>query len=84
LGRPHNGAARHPARKRLPKLSAILKNRKVRWQRCHISPWYGQTDRIVEITSGIALWYRAGITPVPIRWVLLRDPRSSGILGDRH
>jgi DDE superfamily endonuclease len=60
--------------KRLPKLSAILKNRKVRWQRCHISLWYGRTDRIVEITSGTALWYRAGITPVPIRWVLVRDP----------
>jgi hypothetical protein len=36
--------------------------------------WYGRTNRIVEITSGTALWYRGGVPPVPIRWLLVRDP----------
>ena len=62
--------------KRLRKLSAVLKDPKVRWQCCRISLWYGRTNRMVEITSGTALWYRAGVAPVPIRWLLVRDPRG--------
>ena len=62
--------------KKLRKLSTILKDPKVRWQRCRISLWYGRTNRMVEITSGIALWYRGGVAPVPIRWLLVRDPKG--------
>jgi hypothetical protein len=69
------GRGRRPVRgKRLKKLSAILHDRKVSWQRCRISLWYGRTNRLVEITSGTAIWYHGGIPPVPIRWVLVRDP----------
>jgi hypothetical protein len=56
------------------KLSAVLKDRKVCWKRCWVSLWYGRTNRIVEIATGTALWYRAGVPPVPIRWLLVRDP----------
>ncbi|MCP4420620.1 MAG: hypothetical protein GY805_28775, partial [Chloroflexi bacterium] len=28
----------------------------------------------VEYATGTALWYRAGFDPLPIRWVLVRDP----------
>ena len=62
--------------KRLRKLSAVLKDPKISWQRCRISLWYGRTNRLVEITSGTALWYRAGVAPVPIRWLLVRDPKG--------
>ena len=62
--------------KRLKKLSAILDDPKVSWQRYRVSLWYGRTNRIVEITSGIALWYRGGVPPVPIRWLLVRDPKG--------
>jgi hypothetical protein len=69
------GRGRPPIKgKPLKKLSAILGDRKVRWQRCHVSLWYGRTNRIVEIASGTALWYHAGVPPVPIRWLLVRDP----------
>jgi DDE superfamily endonuclease len=71
------GPGRPPIRgKRLKKLSALLNDRRVSWQRCRISLWYGQTNRVVEITSGTAIWYRAGMPPVPIRWVLVRDPNG--------
>jgi hypothetical protein len=53
--------------KRLEKLGAILKDRKLRWRRHQISLWYGQTNRIVKMTSGVALWYRGGVPPVPSR-----------------
>jgi len=71
------GRGRPPIKgKRLKKLSAILKDRKVRWQRCRVSLWYGRTNRIVEITSGTAIWYRSGVPPVSIRWLLVRDPKG--------
>jgi len=73
----HKGRGRPAIKgKRLRKLSAVLKDPKVRWQRCRISLWYGRTNRLVEITSGTALWYRAGVAPVPIRWLLVRDPKG--------
>ena len=69
------GRGRRPVKgKRLKKLSAILNDRKVSWQRCRISLWYGRTNRLVQITSGTAVWYHGGLPPVPIRWVLVRDP----------
>lgn len=30
--------------------------------------------REVEITSQSAIWYHSGLPPLPIRWVLIRDP----------
>jgi hypothetical protein len=42
--------------------------------RHRVSLWYGRTNRIVEFTTGTAIWYRGGVPPVPIRWLLVRDP----------
>jgi len=71
------GRGRPPIKgKRLKKLSAVLNDRKLAWQRYRVGLWYGRTNRIVEIASGTALWYRAGIPPVPIRWLLVRDPKG--------
>jgi DDE superfamily endonuclease len=56
------------------KLSAILKERNISWKRFRVSLWYGRTNRIVEIATGTAIWYRGGVPPVPIRWLLVRDP----------
>jgi hypothetical protein len=65
------GRGRPPSKgKPLKKLSAVFKDRKG----LRVGLWYGQTNRIVEITSGVALWYRGGVPPVPIRWLLVRDP----------
>lgn len=43
------------------------------WCRLTI-PWYGGTLKTLEIISGCNLWYRSGFDPLPIRWVLVRDP----------
>jgi hypothetical protein len=37
-------------------------------------PWYDGLPRPVEWLSGTALWYRTGIVPVAVRWVVVRDP----------
>ena len=38
--------------------------------------WYGGTHTIVDWATGTALWYTTGMPPLPIRWVLVRDPHS--------
>jgi hypothetical protein len=59
---------------RLPALSAVLVDRKTRWQRLVVPRWYAQAARPIEITSGTAVWFHAGLPVLPIRWVLIRDP----------
>ena len=36
--------------------------------------WYDGTDRVLELAGGTAVWYHNGMEPLPIRWVLTRDP----------
>ncbi len=59
--------------KRLPKLSQVLADPTTVWQRSNVV-WYDGSTQAVEWCSGIALWYRAGQSPLPIRWVISRDP----------
>jgi DDE superfamily endonuclease len=59
---------------RLPALSAVLADRKTRWQRLVVPRWYAHAARPIEIASATAVWYHAGLSVLPIRWVLIRDP----------
>ena len=36
--------------------------------------WYDGIQRTLEIFSGVSLWYTPGQDPVPIKWVVVRDP----------
>jgi hypothetical protein len=59
----------------LPKLAQRLQDPKTRWQRVSVR-WHGRGRRQVELATGQAVWYHAGRDPVPIRWVLVRDPQG--------
>jgi len=59
--------------KRLPSLNQILEDPNTVWQTIRL-PWYANIMRNLEIVSGTALWYSQGQNPLPIRWVLVRDP----------
>jgi hypothetical protein len=59
---------------RLPTLEAIAQQRKTHWKRVTIPDWYGEGAREIELVSQTAVWYHCGQPPVPIRWVLIRDP----------
>jgi hypothetical protein len=61
---------------RQPSLAARLTDPKTRWQTLKI-PWYGGGEKEVDMVTGVSLWYRHGLDPVPIRWVLLRCPEGS-------
>jgi hypothetical protein len=61
---------------RLPTLEQVAANPKTRWQRATIRHWYGEGRRVVEIVSQTAIWFHGGLPPLPIRWVLIRDPKG--------
>jgi hypothetical protein len=58
----------------LPKLRARLTSKKTVWTSVVVSQWYNAQQRRLLVATGTALWYHAAIPPVPIRWVLVRDP----------
>jgi hypothetical protein len=70
VGRPRKKGAR------LPRLSDVLSNQQTIWQKVTVDNWYGQGPTPVEIASDTAVWYHNGMPAVPIRWVLIRDPKA--------
>jgi hypothetical protein len=73
---PYSGRGR-PRKKgeRLPTLSAVLSDPTTIWQRVELD-WYDGQQREMEIASATAVWFHTGKPPVPIRWVLIRDPQE--------
>jgi len=70
IGRPRKKG------KRLPKLNQVLINKQTVWETIRVDNWYGQGPTQIEITSDTAVWYHSGMPAVPIRWVLIRDPKG--------
>ena len=62
---------------RQPSLKARLESRDTVWRSVTLSHWYGQSDKAVEIATGTAIWYSSSLPPVPLRWVLVRDPQNT-------
>jgi hypothetical protein len=62
--------------KRLPTLEQIRQKRQTKWKTVSIPDWYGEGARLIEIVSDTAVWYHSGQPPVPVRWVLIRDPKG--------
>lgn len=69
-GRPRKKGAR------LPTLEQVLENSRTVWKRLTVPDWYGEGWRKVEIVSQTAVWFHNGLPPLPIRWVLIRDPKG--------
>jgi DDE superfamily endonuclease len=61
---------------RLPNLSEVAQDPNTVWKPTKIANWYGSGERIVEIASATAVWYSTGLFAVPVRWVLISDPRG--------
>jgi hypothetical protein len=69
LGRPQLKGQRQPT------LEQRLVDPMTAWQPVRVR-WYGGGRREVELATGTAVWYHSGLPPVPIRWVLIRDPKG--------
>ncbi len=61
---------------RLPTLATYVTDPTTAWTSHTLAHWYGERDRPIQLLSGTAVWYHTGLPPVPIRWVLIRDPRG--------
>src|SRR5205085_9853747 len=64
---PRRAAQRGRPRKtgqRLPTLKQVAANPKTRWQRQVVPYWYGEAQRLIELTSNTAVWYHRGQPPV--------------------
>jgi len=61
---------------RPPTLEGVLQDEKTIWQPVTLENCYGEGRREVDIVSDTAVWYHAGKPPLPIRWVLIRDPKG--------
>ena|SRR5215207_567498 len=61
---------------RLPNLSVVAEDPDAEWDPITITGWYGVQQRTVEVISATALWYSTGLPAVPLRWVLIRDPKE--------
>jgi hypothetical protein len=66
-GRPRKKGARQAT------LAERLQDPRTDWQALTVR-WYGGTERAIEVATATAVWYHSGLPPVPIRWVLIRDP----------
>lgn len=70
MGRPRKKG------KRLPTLEKIAGDKLTRWKHLTVQEWYGEKKRNIEITSQTAIWFHSGKPPLPIRWVIVRDPKK--------
>jgi hypothetical protein len=62
--------------RRLPTLAARAADPDTAWTSITIANWYGSGARAVQVASDTAVWYHPGLPPVPLRWVLIRDPEG--------
>lgn len=61
--------------KRLTKLVDQLHDPATVWRTVRVG-WYDQGVRHLQVLTGTALWYRFGLTPLPVCWLLVRDPKG--------
>jgi DDE superfamily endonuclease len=61
--------------KRQPSFKQRLADPKTVWEKLSVT-WYNGTIREVRAVSDTCLWYTPGKSPVPIRWVVIRDPQG--------
>lgn len=76
---PRPKGKRGPRRKigpKMTKLSELLSEPNTKWENVVFSNWYGRTEQVMQLFTGTALWYKGGKGPVPLRWVLIRDPKK--------
>jgi hypothetical protein len=60
---------------RQPTLQARINDATTVWRTVTLEHWYSQGKRSVHVATGTAVWHSSGLPAVPMRWVLVRDPK---------
>lgn len=63
---------------RLPSPQQVAQEATARWRSITIA-WYGGQPKTLHCLSGQALWYSPGDKPLPIQWVLVKDPQTQRV-----
>lgn len=74
--KPQPSSKRGPKPKKGERQSALedrLTAPNTKWHQREIA-WYGAQRKTIDLVTGVSLWYTSGFDPLPIRWVLVRDP----------
>ena len=61
---------------RLPTFKTMLEDTAIVWNTLELN-WYGGERKKIEYLTGCCLWYGYGIRPVPIKWILTREPNRN-------
>jgi len=59
---------------RQPTLKQRIEDNTIQWKTIVIPQWYGQSNKVMRMATGTALWYKSNDPLVPLRWVLVKDP----------
>ena len=59
--------------KRQPTFTQRLKDGTIHWHNVVVPQWYNQKNKEVQVATGTSIWYHSGMSPVAIRWVLIKD-----------
>jgi len=70
VGRPRKKGAR------LKNLQELIDDPETKWTKITIPQWYNHGAVEMLVATGTAIWYHSGMTPLPIRWVLIKDPNG--------
>lgn len=65
-----------PVGERLSGMEERLVHKDTVWESMEFSEWYGEKDKQMMVTSGIAIWRKSNTMLVRIKWVLLKDPEG--------
>jgi hypothetical protein len=69
-GRPRVTGARRPSPHQR------LEDPYTPWPLLEVEHWYGSEKREAELYTETCVWYKAGCSPVLMRWVFVRDPHG--------
>lgn len=61
---------------RLPTLVQVAADPATLWTTHIVRHWYGEVKREIQINTGTAVWFHSGMPVVPLRWVIVRDPKG--------
>ena len=61
---------------RLKNLQDLDDDSSTSWTKLVIPQWYNHGSVEMLVATGTAIWYHSGMTPLPIRWVLIKDPKG--------
>jgi hypothetical protein len=71
---PHQKGRPRLVGQRLPTLEQRSVAASTAWASLRVEQWYGRQERALEVVCDTPVWYHTGLPPVPIRWLLIRDP----------